>query len=99
MEETKDPDELRAIARSIIAANQFMTLATAAGNGKPWASPVWYAPLEHRQFYWVSSPDAQHSRNLAVRPELAFVVFDYPPDGRLERGLRPGDGRAARRRR
>ena len=27
-------------------------------------------------FLWVSDPDAQHSRNLAVRPELAIVIFD-----------------------
>lgn len=76
MDERKDPDELREILRSIIAANQFLTLATADGNGKPWASPVWYAHVEHRAFYWLSSPDAQHSRNLAVRPELAIVIFD-----------------------
>ena len=25
---------------------------------------------------WVSSPDAQHSENLAARPELSIVVFD-----------------------
>jgi hypothetical protein len=26
--------------------------------------------------YWVSSPDTQHSRNLAARRELSIVVFD-----------------------
>jgi hypothetical protein len=26
--------------------------------------------------YWVSSPEAQHSRNLEARPELGIVVFD-----------------------
>jgi hypothetical protein len=29
-----------------------------------------------REFYWVSSPEARHSRNLAVRPQLAIVIFD-----------------------
>jgi nitroimidazol reductase NimA-like FMN-containing flavoprotein (pyridoxamine 5'-phosphate oxidase superfamily) len=76
MEETKSPDELRALATSIIDANQFMTLATADADGAPWASPVWYAHAQHRDFYWVSSPHAQHSRNLAVRPQLAIVFFD-----------------------
>ena len=64
------------MARSIVDSNQFMTLATADGDGVPWASPVWYAPAEYREFYWVSSPEATHSRNLAVRPQLAIVIFD-----------------------
>lgn len=36
----KPPDELRAIARSIVDANTFMTLATADADGRPWASPL-----------------------------------------------------------
>lgn len=64
------------MARSVIDSNRYMTLATADGDGVPWASPVWYAPAEYREFYWVSSPEARHSRNLAVRPQLAIVIFD-----------------------
>ena len=71
-----DPDDLQAIARAIIDSNRYMTLATADEQGSPWASPVWYAPAAYREFFWVSSPEARHSRNLAVRPELAIVIFD-----------------------
>jgi nitroimidazol reductase NimA-like FMN-containing flavoprotein (pyridoxamine 5'-phosphate oxidase superfamily) len=71
-----DPDELRVVARSIIDSNRYMTLATADEHGSPWASPVWYAPVDYREFLWVSSPEARHSRNLATRPELAVVIFD-----------------------
>jgi nitroimidazol reductase NimA-like FMN-containing flavoprotein (pyridoxamine 5'-phosphate oxidase superfamily) len=70
------PDDLGALARSVIDSNRYMTLATADEHGAPWASPVWYAPMEHREFLWVSKPEARHSRNLAVRPELALVIFD-----------------------
>jgi nitroimidazol reductase NimA-like FMN-containing flavoprotein (pyridoxamine 5'-phosphate oxidase superfamily) len=76
VEEAKDPDELLTVATSIVDSNRFMTLATADGDGRPWASPVWYAPAEYRDFYWVSSPEAAHSRNLKVRPQLAIVIFD-----------------------
>jgi hypothetical protein len=76
MTDTKDPDELRAVARWIIDSNQFMTLATADGEGLPWASPVWYAPEGYRAFLWVSSPEATHSKNLLLRPQLAIVIFD-----------------------
>jgi nitroimidazol reductase NimA-like FMN-containing flavoprotein (pyridoxamine 5'-phosphate oxidase superfamily) len=63
-------------ARAIIDANQYMTLATVDEDGRPWASPVWFAHEDHRRFLWVSKPEARHSRNLAVRPLAGLVVFD-----------------------
>jgi len=68
--------DLGALARSVIDSNRYMTLGTADESGQPWVSPVWYAPAEYREFFWVSSPDAKHSRNLARRPQLAIVIFD-----------------------
>lgn len=78
----QEPQDLRAVATSIVDTNRFLTVATADAEGRPWASPVWYAHREHREFLWVSSPEAQHSRNLAVRPEVAIVIFDsHEPGG------------------
>jgi nitroimidazol reductase NimA-like FMN-containing flavoprotein (pyridoxamine 5'-phosphate oxidase superfamily) len=71
-----DPTDPRVVARSIIDSNRYMTLATADENGQPWASPVWYSPVGYRGFLWASKPEARHSTNLAVRPELAIVIFD-----------------------
>src|SRR4051812_4667783 len=68
-----DPD---AILRAVLAANRYMTLATGDANGDPWASPVWYARADYREFFWVSSPRARHSRNLAARPQVSIVIFD-----------------------
>ena len=68
--------DLGAVARSIIESNRFMTLATADAEGLPWASPVWYAPKDPGELFWVSSPEAKHSRNIAVRPQVAIVIFD-----------------------
>jgi nitroimidazol reductase NimA-like FMN-containing flavoprotein (pyridoxamine 5'-phosphate oxidase superfamily) len=68
--------DTEADARAIIAANAYMTLATADADGHPWVTPVWFAPEDDRRFYWVSDPGARHSRNLAARPELSIVVFD-----------------------
>jgi hypothetical protein len=51
-------------------------LATADEQGRPWASPVYYAPHDYAEFLWVSSPGATHSRNISVRPELGIVIFD-----------------------
>jgi nitroimidazol reductase NimA-like FMN-containing flavoprotein (pyridoxamine 5'-phosphate oxidase superfamily) len=55
--------------RELISANRYMVLATADATGRPWISPVWFAP-DDGGFLWVSRPDSRHSRNLAERPEL-----------------------------
>jgi pyridoxine/pyridoxamine 5'-phosphate oxidase len=65
-----------ALARNIVDTNLYMTLATADTEGRPWVSPVWFAHEDYRDFLWVSRSEARHSRNLAVRPELALVIFD-----------------------
>ena len=68
--------DLGAIARNIIDSNPYMTLATADEDGRPWASPAYYAHEGYAEFYWVSSPETTHSRNIAARPEVGIVIFD-----------------------
>lgn len=69
------------IARAILDAGIYVVLATADSDGVPWASPVWFAKEDYRELYWVSNPGARHSENIAVRPQIAMVVFDstVPP--------------------
>ena len=64
------------VARRILDANGYLTLATADGDGSPWATPVWFAARGCDEFFWVSRPDARHSANIAARPAVAIVVFD-----------------------
>ena len=68
--------ELEVTAMAIVDSNLYMTLGTADEAGRPWASPVYFAPAGYSEFYWVSSPEARHSSNLAERPELGIVIFD-----------------------
>ena len=70
-----DPD-LIAHARAVIEANLYLTLGTADRDGQPWTAPVYFAPASDREYYWVSTIDARHSRQLAERPQLSMVVFD-----------------------
>ena|SRR5436305_11825438 len=63
-------------ARDIIGASRYLVLATADEAGRPWSSPVYFAHIGLAEFFWVSSPDVTHSRNIAVRPEVGIVVFD-----------------------
>jgi Pyridoxamine 5'-phosphate oxidase len=65
-----------ATAKAIIDANLYMVLGTADEGGHPWVSPVYYAPVDYREFLWVSRPETLHSRNLLARPQISIVIFD-----------------------
>jgi nitroimidazol reductase NimA-like FMN-containing flavoprotein (pyridoxamine 5'-phosphate oxidase superfamily) len=74
------------LARALLQENSYLTLATAGGDGVPWASPVWFAARGLREFVWASKPGARHSRNISENPRVGIVVFDS--------GKAPGDGSA-----
>jgi uncharacterized protein YhbP (UPF0306 family) len=71
-----DEHDPATIARAIVDANLYLVLGTADRSGRPWVSPVYYAAEAYREFFWVSRPEARHSRNLEARPEVSIVVFD-----------------------
>jgi nitroimidazol reductase NimA-like FMN-containing flavoprotein (pyridoxamine 5'-phosphate oxidase superfamily) len=68
--------DLDAVARGIIDENRYMALGTADATGRPWVTPVYFAPDGYGTFYWLSSPERRHSRNVALRPEVSIVVFN-----------------------
>jgi nitroimidazol reductase NimA-like FMN-containing flavoprotein (pyridoxamine 5'-phosphate oxidase superfamily) len=70
-----------ATARRIVDASFYLVLGTADRDGRPWASPVYFAHSGYRELFWVSDPEATHSRNIAEREEVGIVVFDstVPP--------------------
>jgi pyridoxine/pyridoxamine 5'-phosphate oxidase len=57
----------------LILRRTAMTLATADGDGLPWASPVWFAVGDDRMLYWVSRPTSVHSQNIAARTDVSVV--------------------------
>ena len=73
---TDDTVDLVAHARSLLGNNRYLTLGTINDDGRPWTTPVYFAAGGERDFYWVSDTEAQHSRNLAERPDVSIVVFD-----------------------
>ena len=74
--------DLDAVARGIIDANLYMTIGTTDDHGRPWVSPVYYSCSRYAQFFWISAPEAAHSRNVALRPDVSMVIFDstVPPN-------------------
>jgi hypothetical protein len=65
-----------AIGREVVDRSLYMVVATADSSGQPWASPVYYAHRDYRDFFWISQPDATHSVNLRDRREVGIVIFD-----------------------
>ncbi|WP_275003179.1 pyridoxamine 5'-phosphate oxidase family protein [Promicromonospora iranensis] len=72
--------EPRDVARRVIDDNHFMVLGTVQPDGAPRVSPVYYSHAGYRDFYWISSPRAQHSRNVAARPRVEIVIFNSRVD-------------------
>jgi len=72
--------DLAETARTTLAAHRFMVLGTVDPTGRPRVSPVWFSLVDHSDVFWLSSPDAHHSRNIEARPEVSIVVFDSGAD-------------------
>jgi nitroimidazol reductase NimA-like FMN-containing flavoprotein (pyridoxamine 5'-phosphate oxidase superfamily) len=68
--------DLADVAKEIVDRNLYMVLATADRSGQPWASPVYFAHSGYRELFWVSAPEAAHSRNLVERREVGIAIFD-----------------------
>lgn len=74
--------KLEETARKIIESNLYMVVSTANEAGKPWVSPVFFAYDEAYNLYWVSYTEAEHSKNIRNRKEVAIVIFDSAaPEG------------------
>jgi len=69
-------DYLSDMARHVLDTNWYLTLGTTEPDGRPRLSPVYFTHAGYRDLYWVSSPEARHSRNIAARPEIGVVIFD-----------------------
>ncbi|SNY69052.1 pyridoxamine 5'-phosphate oxidase family protein [Paractinoplanes atraurantiacus] len=63
-------------ARELLESNLYLTLSTVDTDGRPWASPVYFAPVSEREVLWCSEASARHSVNLTGRPGVSFTVFD-----------------------
>ncbi|MGS0683549.1 pyridoxamine 5'-phosphate oxidase family protein [Nakamurella sp. GG22] len=70
------PADLDAAAREMIDANAYLALGTTEPDGTPRVSPVYFGHGGYRRFYWISSLATHHSANVAVRPDVAMVIFD-----------------------
>lgn len=74
-----------AMVPRLLGDSRYLVLATADRQGRPWATPVFFAARDEDRLVWVSAPDRRHSRNIAERPDVAITVFDsHAPIGGAE---------------
>ena len=69
-------DDVDAMARHIIDVNHYLVLGTTNDDGSPRVSPVYFGVDAYADFYWISSIEAQHSKNVEARPPVSLVIFD-----------------------
>ncbi|MBO3747579.1 pyridoxamine 5'-phosphate oxidase family protein [Streptosporangiaceae bacterium NEAU-GS5] len=73
---TEQMVELRAMVQRVVDGNHYMALGTVEEDGLPRVSPVYFTHSGYRVFYWVSSPKARHSGNVARQPGVSMAIFD-----------------------
>jgi uncharacterized protein YhbP (UPF0306 family) len=69
-------EDLTTIAKDTIDSTLYMVLGTSDEAGQPWVSPVYFTASKYKEFYWISSPETKHSRNIAKRPQVSIVIFN-----------------------
>jgi len=53
-------------APCLLARHRYLALGTAGGDGRPRATPVFYAADGEHRILWVTAPDSPHSGNIAA---------------------------------
>lgn len=71
-----ETDILRTMVHEVVDGNRYLVLGTVEPDGLPRLSPVYFTHDDYHTFFWVSSPDAQHSRNVDRQPSISLVIFD-----------------------
>lgn len=68
--------DLNKLAKKIITKNQYVSIASADSQGRPWVSPVVYAYDEDWNLYFVSMPSSRHCQNIKTNKNIALAIFD-----------------------
>jgi uncharacterized protein YhbP (UPF0306 family) len=70
-------EELNNSVSEIISETQLMSLATMLpGSVGPWINSAYFACDDAFNFYWLSEPLSQHSKNISVTPQSAIAIFN-----------------------
>jgi hypothetical protein len=69
-------------AKEEINNRLYLTLATVDDNSAPWNAPVYSAFDSKYHFYWMSSSNSQHSKNIRFNNRTFAVIYNSTaPEG------------------
>jgi uncharacterized protein YhbP (UPF0306 family) len=71
----------------LLSETQTLTLSTLDRDGKPRATPLFFAYDHQVSLFFLSDHDSQHCRNLEHEPSAAAAVYPSVSDWRELRGL------------
>jgi general stress protein 26 len=54
----------------------YITIASVTPEGLPWNSPVYAVHDNEYRFFWNSSKESQHSKNIVANKKIFIVVYD-----------------------
>ena len=60
----------------IIRRSELCSLATSCQDGNCHINTQYFCYDSNLRLYWLSDPDALHSRNLAIHPHCALAIYD-----------------------
>ena len=67
----------------LLSEQQYMVLAVALEDGRPWVVPVRIKSRSGNKFEWDSVLTTEHSKALAVNPDMAITVFQKKDDSQV----------------
>lgn len=74
-------------ALCIIDTVIYATLATVSKDHWPWNSPVYCAVDTRLRFFWLSTPESQHSCNIHHNQRVFMVIYDSTVPEGMGRGV------------
>ncbi len=81
-------ERLRTVASRLLNASTLCAIATLSSGARPHLNPAYFAWNPEFDLFWLSAPEARHSRNLAKNSSAAVAVYDSSQTwGRPDRGI------------
>lgn len=80
-------ERFTAQAKEIIEKIIYITIATVCEDGMPWNTPVYASYDEQYNFFWISTQDSQHSKNIAHSSQVFLVIYDSTVQEGTGRGV------------
>ncbi|MBP9667762.1 pyridoxamine 5'-phosphate oxidase family protein [Candidatus Saccharibacteria bacterium] len=69
--------------REFLARQRHMVVSVVLPNGKPWSVPVKIQECKGLSFAWDSRQDTEHSKAIAMDPNIAILMYDTTKDDQI----------------